>query len=113
MLLAKGAGHKSIGNLVSIDAISVSKVSPAIDVPNVDLPIKLTLKKDIYTIKRSVEFKLDKMIVLTGIKFAMPKDNYLKKFDFRNVDYSVLYPKEMNMFDYLNNTPIVSRANYV
>ena len=86
----------------------MSQILPPEDVPNIELPIKITLKKGIYTIKRSIEFKLEKMMVLSGIRFAMPKDKFLKKFDFSSVDYSVLFPRENNMFMFFNNTPIVS-----
>ena len=81
---------------------------PAQDVPNVELPIKITLKKDIYTVKRSIEFRLEKMIVLSAIRFAMPRDKYLKRFQFSTVDFSVLFPQEKNYFTFVNETAIVS-----
>ena len=86
----------------------MAKVFPAGDVPNNELPIKITLQKDIYTVRRSIEFKLEKMIVLSGIRFAMPREKYLKKFELSSVDYSVLFPQERNVFSFVNGTPIVS-----
>ena len=108
VVTAQGSGHKSLGNLINYEVLAMSKVDPAEDVPNIDLPIKITLNKDIYTVKRSIEFKLEKMIVLSAIRFAMPREKYLKRIDFSSVDYSVLFPQEKNMFSFFNNTPIVS-----
>ena len=106
--LAKGAGHKSLGNLTSAETISLVKVNPPQDVPNVDLPIKITLRKDFHTVNRYIEFKLEKMIVLSAIKFAMPKEKFLKTFLFSFVDFSVLFPQEKNTFTFFNQTQIVS-----